>query len=40
MKEKEKWALRELGAASWDQAATGTRRKAHWHDLARDAEEF
>ena len=38
--EKEKWALRELGATSWDQAATGTRRKAHWHDPARDTEEF
>lgn len=38
--EKEKWALQELGATSWDQVATGTRRKSHWHDPVEDIEEF
>ena len=38
--EMEEWALRELEAKDWDQAATATRKKAHWHDPESDVEEY
>ena len=38
--EKEQWALQEIGCQGWDEAATATQRKAHWHNPAVDIEEF
>jgi len=40
LEEREAWALRSLKVKEWYEAATGTRRKKHWVNPARDIEEY